>query len=158
MGTKHKLIKAPSFRGLSAASVSSARAKQANAYSNTRHEVMLRSALWRMGLRFRKNVRSLPGKPDIVFPRAHVVVFCDGDFWHGRNWQSRRKKLQQGANASYWVAKIASNIKRDRKNNRLLEKSGWHVIRVWETDILKDPIPVARLVQQVVQMYQGGTQ
>jgi len=85
-------------------------------------------------------------------------VFCDGDFWHGRNWQSRRKKLQQGANASYWVAKIASNIKRDRKNNRLLEKSGWHVIRVWETDILKDPIPVARLVQQVVQMYQGGTQ
>ncbi len=146
----------PSFRGLQAASVASSRAKQASSHSDTKNEVLLRSKLWQLGLRFRKNVNDLPGKPDIVFSRARVVVFCDGDFWHGRKWHSRRKKLQRGANAAYWLAKIENNIKRDQRNNRLLEKLGWHVIRVWESDIIKDPIAIAHSIQRVIRIRQGS--
>ena len=92
-----------------------------------------------MGYRFKPNVSSLPGKPDIVFQGQRVVVFCDGDFWHGREWPSLRAKLARGANAAYWIAKIASNIRRDRQNDRRLRKLGWSVVRVWETDILRAP-------------------
>lgn len=68
-----------------------------------------------MCLRYRVNVATLPGKPDLMFARARVVVICDGDFWHGRDWESRRAKLSTGWNASYWIAKIASNIEQDRR-------------------------------------------
>lgn len=103
-----------------------------------------------MGLRFRKNVKSLPGKPDIVFLRARVAVFCDGDFWHGRNWERVSEKLKNGTNAEYWVAKIARNIERDTHNTQLLEQQGWHVIRVWETDINRDVIQIATAIKEVV--------
>lgn len=142
--------KAPSFTGLKPASEASSRAKRSNRRRDTQHELILRRELWRRGLRFRKNVESLPGKPDIVFTVARVVVFCDGDFWHGRKWQTLESKLNQGTNASYWSAKIASNIARDERNTRLLEESGWRVIRLWETDIKKDPIASANLVETEV--------
>lgn len=103
-----------------------------------------------MGLRYRKNVKTLPGKPDIVFPPARIVVFCDGDFWHGRNWPGLRAKLKEGTNADYWQAKIKSNIKRDKRNTALLEKAGWQVIRLWETDIEKDPVAAANYVRKAV--------
>ncbi len=105
---------------------------------DTKAEVLLRKALWALGLRYRKNVATLPGKPDIVFTRARVAVFVDGDFWHGRNWEERLAKLQKGANAPYWVAKIAANMERDRRKTAELEAAGWTVIRVWETDVLHD--------------------
>jgi DNA mismatch endonuclease (patch repair protein) len=89
-------------------------------------------------LRFRKNVATLPGKPDIVFREKRVAVFCDGDFWHGRNWVQRRRKLLNGANHSYWIIKIQTNIDRDKRHNRELRKLGWKVVRLWETDILTD--------------------
>lgn len=91
-----------------------------------------------MGFRFRKNVRDLPGKPDIVFPKSRVVVFCDGDFWHGRNWRKDKRRLQVGPNAPYWVAKIQANINRDRRYNKELKQLGWHVLRLWESDIRSD--------------------
>src|SRR5689334_11885494 len=91
----------PSFEGLRPASETSSSVKRRNTRVDTQHEVLLRSTLWRMGLRFRKNVRSLPGKPDIVFPKAKVIVFCDGDFWHGRNWASQSMKLEKGTNGAY---------------------------------------------------------
>jgi len=103
-----------------------------------------------MGFRYRKNVETLPGKPDIVFVRARVVVFCDGDFWHGRNWEEQKAKLCLGTNAEYWLSKIESNIKRDRLNNALLKADGWSVLRLWETDIKRDPQAAARLVKEVV--------
>ena len=103
-----------------------------------------------MGLRYRKNVRSLPGKPDIVFKRARVAVFCDGDFWHGRHWPVRRAKLSMGANAEYWLAKIEANMERDLRHTQTLEQMGWRVTRLWETDIKRDPTAMAEQVRVLV--------
>ena len=108
---------------------------------NTKPELMLRRALWARGLRYRVNVRNLPGKPDIVFTRAKMVVFCDGDFWHGHNWVLRGFASLEDEIKRYtpfWQNKILGNIKRDRENETLLKNNNWLVIRVWESDIKKD--------------------
>ena len=143
--------KTPSFRGLNPASETASRVKRSNRRSNTLHELTLRRALWHSGLRYRINVSHLPGKPDIVFPRQRVAVFCDGDFWHGRNWSSLKSKLERGTNSSYWPAKIARNIERDERNTALLREAGWEVIRLWETDIRRDPVQAADVVRSAVQ-------
>lgn len=80
----------------------------------------------------------LEGRPDIVFPRAKLVVFCDGDFWHGKHWAERREKLARGHNADYWIAKIERNQKRDRDVSRRLRDQGWIVLRFWESEIRQD--------------------
>jgi len=103
-----------------------------------------------MGLRYRKNVKTMPGKPDIVFPGARLAIFCDGDFWHGRDWQILQVKLGRGANADYWIAKIGSNIERDHLTNSLLAHVGYEVVRLWESDIRKDPYAVACYVSELV--------
>jgi DNA mismatch endonuclease (patch repair protein) len=143
-------MKTPSFAGLEPASQASSLAKRMNRAADTVHEKLLRRALWRKGLRFRKNVRTLPGKPDIAFSGARVVVFCDGDFWHGRNWRRLSLQLQKGTNAPYWCQKIRANIARDRRTTRLLQKQNWCVVRLWEGDILADAEKLARYVQGIV--------
>lgn len=108
---------------------------------NTRPELKLRKALWHEGLRYRVNYNKLPGKPDIVFTKKKVVVFCDGDFWHGHNWAIRGlSSLEEelAGYSDYWKEKIIRNIERDRKNNQELEFLGWTVLRVWESDIKND--------------------
>jgi len=108
---------------------------------NTRPEIALRKALWHQGLRFRVNYKGLPGKPDIVFTRVKVVVFCDGDYWHGHNWALRGMKSLDEELAGYsefWAKKIRRNIKRDEEVNRQLAELGWTVVRVWESDIKSD--------------------
>jgi DNA mismatch endonuclease (patch repair protein) len=142
--------KVPSYKGLKPASEAASRVKSRNRRQDTLHELLLRRHLWHLGLRFRKNVTTLPGKPDIVFPAARVAIFCDGDFWHGRDWQSRQEKLSRGTNASYWLAKIASNIERDVRNTALLKKDGWRVIRLWETDVKRDPVAAAARIKKAV--------
>jgi len=127
-----------------------------NRSSDTAHERVLRAHLWRRGFRYRKNCKGLPGKPDIVFPKARVAVFCDGDFWHGRNWHRLSKKLEKGANAFYWIPKIDANRKRDRRNDRLLKKDGWTVVRLWETDIHDDPERAARAVEVLIRQGKRG--
>src|SRR5712692_8789768 len=91
----------PSYAGLRPASEAASRAKQANKGQDTAHELLLRREVWRLGLRYRKNMSGLPGKPDMVFGPARVVVFCDGDFWHGRDWERLRKELRRRHNATY---------------------------------------------------------
>ena len=147
--------KVPSFTGLQPASESSSRVKRRNKRSNTKHEVILRRELWRLGLRYRKNVASITGKPDIVFGAARVLVFCDGDFWHGRNWKRLRASLRHRANSEYWIAKIGSNIARDKRVGRTLARQGWMVIRVWETDIIKNPKKIATAIEAVVNARRG---
>jgi DNA mismatch endonuclease, patch repair protein len=96
-------------------------------------EVMVRSALHREGLRFRKHVKDLPGNPDIVFTKARVVVFVDGDFWHGYRFSSWEVRV-----SDFWKIKISKNRERDAKNHRKLRKMGWTVIRLWQHEIKKD--------------------
>lgn len=146
----------PSYNGLKPASEAASRAKQRNRSADTLPELMLRRELWRTGLRYRKNVKNLPGKPDVVFLAARVVVFADGDFWHGRAWQTLEAKLIQGTNGDYWSAKIAANIARDQRNTALLEKDGWLVIRLWETDIKADSAAVAAVINDAVRSRDGS--
>jgi len=86
-------------------------------------------------LRYRKNLKSLPGTPDVVFLRAKVAVFCDGDFWHGRDWSRRKALLARGTNPAYWIAKIEGNMARDRRIDDTLKASGWTVLRYWESEL-----------------------
>ncbi len=96
-------------------------------------EKIVRSELHRQGYRFRKNVKDLPGKPDVVFRKAKVVVFIDGDFWHGYRLPAWEYKL-----SDFWKEKIRKNRKRDQKNFRKLRKDGWQVIRIWQHEIKRD--------------------
>lgn len=108
---------------------------------DTNPEVSLRKELWHRGLRFRKNVRSLYGKPDIVFSHVKLIVFCDGDFWHGHNWAIRgygsfEQEIQRYS--AKWASKIKTNVERDKLITNKLDSDGWHVLRIWESDIKKD--------------------
>jgi DNA mismatch endonuclease (patch repair protein) len=141
----------PSFAGLVPRSrAASAAARGASAKKNTRCELVLRSELWRRGLRYRVHADDLPGRPDIVFPARRIVVFCDGDFWHGRNLKHRLTKLSRGHNADYWVAKVSRNVERDAQNKRRLEGTGWSVLRFWETEVLRDASSVADRIEEAL--------
>jgi DNA mismatch endonuclease (patch repair protein) len=100
---------------------------------NTSIEIKLRKKLSSLGLRYRVNYRSLPGSPDIIFQKQKIAIFCDSDFWHGKNLERKRKTIKN--NRDYWIKKIKDNIERDKKNNKKLRKLGWRVFRFWETEI-----------------------
>lgn len=110
--------------------------------TDTRMEVTLRSALHRAGYRFRKNTPGLLGKPDIVFPRARVAIFVDGDFWHARPLKEHGiDALKAGlktANQDFWVSKLQRNYERDLAVTAELERLGWLVLRLWESDLKKN--------------------
>lgn len=99
---------------------------------DTEPELILRKALWRQGFRYRVNYLRLPGKPDIVFTKAKLAIFCDGDFWHGHNWAIRGlASLDDELNSysNFWKEKILKNIDRDKKVNDELNSMGWRVLR-----------------------------
>lgn len=108
-------------------------------------ELTVRRLAHSRGMRFRKHVASLPGRPDLVFAGARVVVFIDGDFWHGWRFARWRDKL-----APYWRQKITRNRCRDAENFRMLRRSGWRVIHVWEHDIEADPNACLDRIQKAV--------
>lgn len=149
-GDMARPAKSPSFKGFKPASEAASRAKRANRKRDSRHEIALRRELWKIGLRYRKYVATLPGKPDLVFSGARVVVFCDGDYWHGRDWEQLRGTLERRHNADYWIAKIARNRERDQEHATRLTGDGWLVLRFWETDILRDPQAIAQQISQMV--------
>ncbi len=101
---------------------------------DTSLETAVRSALWRRGLRYRKNVPSLPGKPDIVFLGPKVVVFIDSCFWHGCPDHCRMPQ----SNREYWERKIGRNKQRDTEINQQYEQLEWTVLRVWEHELKED--------------------
>ncbi len=120
---------------------------------DTRPELKLRKALWREGLRYRVNYKKLPGKPDIVFTKWKVAVFCDGDFWHGHNWAIRgQKSLQEelSSYSQYWRDKILRNIERDEENNKALIALGWTVVRIWESDIKNDLDGCVEMIKELL--------
>jgi DNA mismatch endonuclease (patch repair protein) len=115
------------------------RARAASKKANTHCEVALRHALTARGLRYRLHSAILRGVPDIIFARGRSTIFCDGDFWHGRNLDTRIAKLSRGHNADHWIAKMRRNVERGREQTDELRRTGWLVIRIWETDILRAP-------------------
>jgi len=103
----------------------------------------LRKGLWARGKRYRLHVKNLPGRPDLAFASRRLVVFVDGDFWHGNQWRKRgfcslEAQFEGVTNAQYWVPKISRNVQRDEVNTRSLERSGWRVLRIWESEIKTD--------------------
>ena len=111
---------------------------------NTRPELIIRSGLHALGLRFRLHKTGLPGKPDLVLPKYHAAVFVHGCFWHlhpGCN-EGRIPKTAR----NYWGPKLQNNKKRDSRNIQRLRRSGWRVMRVWECKIERDPEKVLRQI------------
>jgi len=100
---------------------------------DTGPEKAVRSELHRRGLRFRKHVATLPGRPDVVFATSRVVVFVDGDFWHGYRFPAWEDKV-----SDFWKVKIGKNRARDARNHRRLRRQGWTVIRLWQHQLERD--------------------
>ena len=112
-------------------------------------EVMLRKELWRRGIRgYRKNYKKLPGKPDIVFTKQKVAIFCDSEFWHGYDWENRKTQIK--TNVDFWVSKIERNMERDREVNEQLRSEGWTVLRFWGKEIEKETSRCADEIERAV--------
>ena len=143
-------IKVPDYNDYRPSSLKASKTGKGNKKSGTKPEKLLIRSLNELGIKPHPSKKNIQGNPDLVFWKKRVVVFCDGDFWHVKNWYDRRKKLELGANAEYWVKKIEYNRKRDQKNNQLLKTQGWTVIRVWESTILKYPNRVAQKIKKLL--------
>ena len=111
-------------------------------------ELLLRKELWARGLRYRKNVNRIYGKPDIVFIGKKVAVFCDSEFWHGYNWEERKKDFK--SHQEFWIPKIERNMERDAEVTAKLESEGWTVIRFWGNEIKKNTAQCADIIEKAV--------
>ncbi len=117
---------------------------------DTSIEVRLRKALWHKGYRYRKNYSQLPGKPDIVLTKHKVVIFCDSEFFHGKDWDELSKKLERSNNSEYWIKKITRNKERDEEIDKRLFYMGWIVLRFWGRDILKNTNECVRVIEETL--------
>lgn len=117
---------------------------------DTSIEVSLRKLLWRNGYRYRKNYPGLPGRPDIVLTKYKIVIFCDSEFFHGKDWEVLKPRLQNGKHSEYWVAKIEHNIERDAEIDKKLLLMGWTVIHFWGKDITKNIDGCLKVIQETI--------
>ena len=111
-------------------------------------EVLLRKELWSRGIRYRKNVNRIYGKPDIVFIGKKVAVFCDSEFWHGYDWEERKKDFK--SHQEFWIPKIERNMERDAEVTAKLESEGWTVLRFWGNEIKKNTALCADIIEKAV--------
>lgn len=102
---------------------------------DTSIEKKMRSALWRSGIRYRKNYEVLPGKPDIVITKYKIAIFCDSSFWHGRDYETK-KPIE--TNHEFWDNKIRRNMQRDKEVDQLLLNMDWIVLHFWDDEIDKN--------------------
>ncbi|MBP1631398.1 MAG: DNA-cytosine methyltransferase [Bacteroidetes bacterium] len=121
---------------------------QAVKSEGTKIEKILARLLWNYGFRYRKNDKTIFGKPDFVFRKEKVAIFCDGEFWHGKDWSARR--YDHKSNQSFWISKIERNIERDKEVNEILQKQGWTVLRFWESEIEKCPDNCIRIIKEIM--------
>ena len=119
---------------------------------DSKAELILRKTLWRSGYRYRIHDSRLVGKPDIAFPKARLVVFVDGDFWHGHALQEEGvetfRAAMRTARFDWWLEKIQKTIRRDTSITEKLTAEGWRVLRFWESEVLSDPTSVADRVEE----------
>lgn len=113
-------------------------------------EVTLRKALWSKGYCYRKNDKKLPGKPDIVLSKYKIAIFCDSEFFHGKDWEVLKPQLERGKNAEFWIKKISGNQQRDEEVNKQLQYLGWTVIRFWGKDIMKRTDECIRVIEETI--------
>jgi len=109
---------------------------QAIKATGTKIEIILAKALFARGLRYRKNDKTVFGKPDLTFKKYKLAIFADSEFWHGKDWEERKKQIK--SNHDFWFKKIEGNIKRDQVVNEHLAKENWIVLRFWAEDINKN--------------------
>ncbi|MEQ2595831.1 very short patch repair endonuclease [[Clostridium] symbiosum] len=117
---------------------------------DTSIEVCLRKALWKKGIRYRKNYSKLPGTPDIVLTKYRIAIFCDSEFFHGKDWEELKGRIIQGKNSEYWLKKISNNMRRDEEVNKRLLFLDWTVIRFWGKDILKNTEECIKVIEETI--------
>lgn len=111
-------------------------------------ELLLRKELWHRGMRYRKNTSIVFGHPDIVFTKKKIAVFCDSEFWHGYDWENKKKEIK--SHQSFWIPKIERNMQRDIEVNETLKSEGWTVLRFWGKEIKQDLKNCADIVETAV--------
>lgn len=123
---------------------------------DTKIEVALRKALWAKGYRYRKNYKKIPGSPDICLTKYKIAIFCDSEFFHGKDWEVLRAKVEKGNNGEYWVKKIQENMIRDNEKDKALNFLGWTVIHFWGKDILKNTEECVKVIEETIFELQFG--
>ena len=117
---------------------------------DTSIEVKLRKELWNKGYRYRKNYKKLPGSPDIALTKYKIAIFCDSEFFHGKDWEVLKTRLEKGSNPNYWIKKIERNRDRDMENDKKLFFLGWTVIHFWGKDILRNTEECIRVIEETI--------
>lgn len=126
---------------------------QAIKSKDTEIEIILRKELWSRGYRYRKNYKKLIGKPDIALTKYKIVIFCDSEFWHGKNYKESTDRI--GTNSEYWKQKIKRNMERDREVNEKLMTEGWTVLRFWEKEIRKEFDSCISKIEEAIQKFKS---
>ena len=117
---------------------------------DTSIELRLCKALWKKGYRYRKNYKKLPGTPDIVLTCYKIAIFCDSEFFHGKDWEFLKLRLERGNNPEYWINKIQRNIQRDLEKDHALQYLGWTVIHFWGKDILSHTDDCIQVIEEAI--------
>lgn len=117
---------------------------------DTKIEVILRKALWKKGYRYRKNYAALPGHPDIVLTKYKIAIFCEGEFFHGKDWEVLKPRLEKSNNSEFWINKISKNRERDDEINKKLLFEGCRVIRFWGDDIKKNLDEYIKVIEETI--------
>lgn len=141
-------MKEPRFRGETTEKTSRNMSKIRG--RDTKIEIILRKALYEKGYRYRKNYKSVPGCPDIAITKYKIAIFCDGEFFHGKDWEVLKPKLAHGKNAEYWIRKIERNRSRDKEKDAALLGLGWTVIHFWGKDILKRTDECIKVIEEAI--------
>lgn len=117
---------------------------------DTSIELLLRKALWHKGYRYRKNYKALPGSPDIVLTKYKIAIFCDSEFFHGKDWEILKLRLENGKNADFWIKKIERNHNRDYENDKKLLFLGYTVLHFWGQDISKHTDECLQTIEEAI--------
>ena len=111
-------------------------------------ERMLAKALWQKGYRYWLNYKKLPGSPDIALKKYNIAIFVDGEFWHGYDWENKKKTIKR--NREYWIEKIEENMNRDIRNDRVLHSLGWTPIHFWSKEVIHDTLGCVRDIEEYI--------